>query len=77
MKNTIEGINNQINEADGWINELGNKVVEITSSEQNKEKKSEKKWGQFKRPLEHHQHSHYRSYRKRREKGPEKILQKK
>jgi len=43
MKNTIEGINNQINEADGWINELGNKVVEITSSEQNKEKKSEKK----------------------------------
>ena len=28
-------------------------LVEITAAEQNKEKKNEKKWEQFKRPLRH------------------------
>ena len=35
MKNTLEGINNRITEAEEWISELEDKVVE----EQNKEKR--------------------------------------
>ena len=36
LKNTLEGINNRISEAEERINELEYKIVEITSEEQNK-----------------------------------------
>ena len=39
IKNTLEGINSRISEAEGWISELEDKMVEITSEEQNKEKR--------------------------------------
>ena len=39
MKNTLEGINSRINEAEERISELENRVVEITAAEQNKEKR--------------------------------------
>ena len=39
MKNTLEGIDNRINEAEKRISVLENKMVEITAEEQNKEKK--------------------------------------
>ena len=39
MKNTLEGINDRITEAEKRINELEDKVVEITAKEQNKEKR--------------------------------------
>ena len=38
IKNTPEGINNRISEAEKWISELEAKMVEITSEEQNKVK---------------------------------------
>ena len=38
IKNSLEGINSRITEAEGWINELEDKIVEITTAEQNKEK---------------------------------------
>ena len=38
IKNILEGINNRISEAEEWISELEDKMVEITSEEQNKEK---------------------------------------
>ena len=38
IKNSLEGINSRITEAE-WINELENKMVEITAREQNKEKR--------------------------------------
>ena len=38
-KNTLEGINSRISEAEEWISELENKMVEITSEEQNKVKR--------------------------------------
>ena len=38
LKNTLEGINNRISEAEERINELEYKIVEITSEEQNKVK---------------------------------------
>ena len=39
IKNTLEGINSRITEAEEWINELEDKTVEITAREQNKEKR--------------------------------------
>ena len=38
IKNTLEGINIKISEAEERISELEDKMVEITSEEQNKEK---------------------------------------
>ena len=35
--NTLEGIN-RITEAEGWINDLEDRMVEITAAEQNREK---------------------------------------
>ena len=39
MKNTLEGINTRINEAEKRINDLEDKIVEIAAAEQNKEKR--------------------------------------
>jgi len=36
IKNTLEGVNSRIPEAEEWINELEDKMVETTSEEQNK-----------------------------------------
>ena len=45
IKNTLEGINSRISEAEEQISVLEDKMVEITSEEQNKvkKKKNEKK----------------------------------
>ena len=37
MKNTLEGINSRINEAEKQISELEDRLVEIIAAEQNKE----------------------------------------
>ena len=39
MKNSLEGINSRITEAKEQISDLENKIVEITITEQNKEKR--------------------------------------
>ena len=39
FKNTLEGINSRISEAEEWISELEDKMVEITYEEQNKLKR--------------------------------------
>ena len=39
MKNTLEGINSRITEAEERRSDLENKIVEITTAEQNKEKR--------------------------------------
>ena len=38
IKNTQEGINSRITEAEKWINDLEDRMVEFTAEEQNKEK---------------------------------------
>ena len=45
MNNTLEGIHSRITEAEAQINDLEDKMVEITAAEQNieKKKKNEKK----------------------------------
>ena len=39
IKTTLEGINSRISEAEEQINELADKIVEVTSEEQNKVKR--------------------------------------
>ena len=39
IKNTLEGMNSRITEAEEWISDLEDKIVEITAAEQNKEKR--------------------------------------
>ena len=39
IKNSLEGINRRITEAEGRISDLEDKLVEITTAEQNKEKR--------------------------------------
>ena len=43
MNNTLEGIKSRITEAEEWINDLEDRMMEITATEQNIEKKNEKK----------------------------------
>ena len=39
IKNTLEGINGRISEAEGWISKLEDKMVEITPEKQRKVKR--------------------------------------
>ena len=39
IKNSLEGINSRITEAEEWISDLEDKIVEVTIAEQNKEKR--------------------------------------
>ena len=39
IKNSLEGINSRITEAEEYISELEDKIVKITTTEQNKEKR--------------------------------------
>ena len=43
IKNSLEGINSGITETEERISDLEDKIVEITTTEQKKEKKNEKK----------------------------------
>ena len=51
MNNTLEGSNSKITEAQEWVSDLEDRMVEVTVAEQNIEKKNEKEWRQPKRPL--------------------------
>ena len=39
IKNSLEGIKSRITEAEEWISDLEEKIVEITTAEKNKEKR--------------------------------------
>ena len=39
IKNSLEGINSRITEAEKWKSDLEDKIVEMTTTEQNKEKR--------------------------------------
>ena len=47
VKNTLEGINSRIPEAEGWISELEDKMVETSSEEQNKVKRMKRTEGRL------------------------------
>ena len=75
MNNTLEEISNRITEAEEWISELENRMVEITASEQNIEKNEDSLrdlWDNIK-----HTNIHiiWVVEGEEREKGPEKIIE--
>ena len=43
MNNALEGISSRITEAEEWINDLEDKILKITATEQNIEKGKRKK----------------------------------
>ena len=43
MNSTLKGINSRITKAKEWIGKLEDRMMEITATEQNTEKKNEKK----------------------------------
>ena len=43
MNKILEGIHSRIPEAEGWISDIEDRMLEITTAEQNIEKKNEKK----------------------------------
>ena len=45
MKSTLEGINSRITEAEEWISDLEDRMVEFTAAEQNKEKRMKRNEG--------------------------------
>ena len=54
MKNTLEGINTRITEAEKQIGDLEDRMVEFTAVEQNKEKQMKRNEDSLKRPLGQH-----------------------
>ena len=54
MKNSLEGINNTITEAEEQISELEDKMVEITAEEQNREKRMKRIEDNLRDPLGQH-----------------------
>ena len=45
MKHTLEGINSRITEAEEWIRELEYRMVEITATEQQQQKRMKRNEG--------------------------------
>ena len=71
IRNTLEGTNSRIMEAEDRISELEDRMVEINESERKKEKLIKRNDYNLKRPLEQcqmPQHSNHRSPRRRRQK---------
>ena len=79
MKTTLEGINSRITEAEDWINDLEDRMVEFTAVEQNKERRMKRNedslrdlWDNIKR---NNIHIIGVPEGEEREKGPEKIFE--
>ena len=78
MNNTLEGIRSRITEAEEQINDLEDRMVEITAAEQNTEKRTKRNEDSLRDLWDNIKHTNiciFRGPRRRREKGPEKILE--
>ena len=78
MNNTLERISSTITEAEEQINDLEVRMVEITATEQNTEKRMKRDQDSLRdlwNNIKHNKICIFRGPRRRREKGPEKILE--
>ena len=79
MKNMLEGINSRITEAEEWISELEDIMVEIIAVEQNKEKRIKRNEDSLRDIWDNIKHTNIQIIRvpeeEEREKGPEKIFE--
>ena len=78
MKNTLEGINSRITEAEEWISDL-DRMVEITAEEQNKEKRMKRNEDSLRDLWDNIKHDNICIIGvpkgEEREKGPKKIFE--
>ena len=79
MKNTLEGINSRITEAEEWISDLEDRMVEFTAEEQNKEKRMKRNEDSLRDLWDNIKHYNIRIIGvpegEEREKRPEKIFE--
>ena len=79
MKNTLEGINSRITEAEEWISDLEDRMVEFTAVEQNKEKGMKRNEDSLRDLWDNIKRNNIRIIGvpegQEREKGPEKIFE--
>ena len=79
IKNSLEGINSRITEAEERISDLENKIVEITTTEQNKEKRMKRNEDNFRDLWNNIKHTNIRitgiPEGEEREIGPKKIYE--
>ena len=80
MKNTLEGIYSRILEAEEWISDPEDRMVEFTAAEQNKEKRMKRNEDSLRDLWDNIKHNNIRIIGvpegEEREKGPEKIFEK-
>jgi len=79
IKNTLEGINSRISEAEEWSSELEDKMMEITSEEQNKVKRMKRTEDSLRDLWDNIKHSNIRIIgvpeEEEKKKGYEKIFE--
>ena len=79
MKNTLEGINHRITDREEWISDLEDRMVEITATEQSKEKGMKRNKDSLRDPWNNIKCTDIRikgvPEGEEREKGPEKIFE--
>ena len=68
IKNTLEGTNSRITEAEDRISEVEDRMVEINETERKKELKEMRTTSETSGTMLNGQHSNYRSHRRRRQK---------
>ena len=78
-KNTLEGINTRTSEAEEWISELEDKMVEITSEEQTKVKRMKRAKDSLRDLWDHIKHTNiwiigFPEEEVRKRKGMRKVL---
>ena len=79
MDNTLEGINSRITEAEEWLNDLDDRMVEVTAIKQNIEKRMKRNEDSLRDLWDNIKHTNIRIIGvpegEEREKGPEKIFE--
>ena len=79
MKNTLEGINSRITEAEEWISGLEERMVEFTAMEENKEKRMKRNEDSLRSLWDNIKHNNIHIIgvpeEEEREKGPKKIFE--
>ena len=74
IKNSLEGINSRITVAEEWISDLEDKIVEITTTEQNKEKRMKRIKDSLWDNIKHTNIRIIRIPEEQKKKGTEKIF---
>ena len=79
IKNSLEGINSRITEAEEWISDLEDKIVEITTAKQNEEKRMKRIEDSLRDLWDNIKHSNIRIIgvpeEEEKKKGSEKIFE--